>query len=152
MDEKQQELMFKLSMFEQQIQNTQQQLQAVEQGILEMDSLALGLEELKGSEGKEIMAPIGRGIFANAKLLSEKLTVDIGGGNLVEKNISETQEIIQKQIKKLEEVKKELNNNLDALSKELMGLMEEGQGHKHSCEDENCTCEEACGDECGCGK
>jgi prefoldin subunit 5 len=67
MEKGQQELMFKLSMFEQQIQQLQQQLQAVEQGIVDMNSLSMGLEELKGSKGKEILAPIGRGIFAKAR-------------------------------------------------------------------------------------
>ena len=85
MDEAQQELMFKLSMFEQQIQQIQQQLQAVEQGVAELTSLNLGLEEIVGSEGKEIMAPIGRGIFVKAKLLSEELIVDVGGKNFVKK-------------------------------------------------------------------
>ena len=49
MEKNQQELFFKLSMFEQQIQNIQQQLQAVEKAILDLGSLSLDLEELKGS-------------------------------------------------------------------------------------------------------
>ena len=63
----QQELMFKLQMFEQQIQQLQQQLQAVEQGIVEISALNFGLEDFKGAEGKEILAPLGKGIFANAE-------------------------------------------------------------------------------------
>lgn len=122
-----QELIFKLSMFEQQIQQLQQQLQAVEQGIVEITSLNIGLDELKDSKGKEILAPIGRGIFVKTKLLSEKLTVDVGGGNFVKKSIPETKKIIEKQIKKLEEVKKELNNNLEKLSEELVKVMNEAQ-------------------------
>lgn len=122
--ENQQELMFKLSMFEQQIQQLQQQLQAVEQGMVEMDSLSLGLDELKGAEGKEIFSPIGRGIFAKTKLLSEELTVDIGGGNLVKKSIPDTKKIIEGQIKKLEDVQKDLNDNLEKVSFELQRVME----------------------------
>ena len=68
-----QELMIKFQMFEQQIQQIQQQLEAVEKGTVELSSLNLGLDELKGAKGKEIMAPIGRGIFAKAKLISEDL-------------------------------------------------------------------------------
>ena len=49
MDKNQQELMFKFQMFEQQIKQVQQQLQAVEQGIVEMSSLSLGLDELVGA-------------------------------------------------------------------------------------------------------
>ena len=123
MEEKQQELMFKLGMFEQQIQQIQQQVQAVEQGIVEMNSLNFGLDELVGKEGNEILAPIGRGIFVKSKLISEELTVDIGGGNFVKKTIPDTKKIIEEQIRKLEDVKKELNANLAKLSGELMKIM-----------------------------
>tara|TARA_Y100000296_G_scaffold33215_1_gene38443 strand:- start:2050 stop:2460 length:411 start_codon:yes stop_codon:yes gene_type:complete len=121
--QKQQEIMFKLSMFEQQIQQLQQQLQAVEKGIVELNSLNLGLDELVGKEGKEIFASIGKGIFAKAKLISEDLIVDVGDKNLVKKTIPETQNLIKDQIGKLEEVKVELNKNLDATSSELKGLI-----------------------------
>lgn len=118
-EQKQQELMMKLQMFEQQAQQIQQQLQAIEQAIVEMNSLNLGLDELMGSEGKEIMAPIGRGIFVKTKLLSEELTVDVGGRNFVKKNIPDAKKLIETQIVKLEEVKKELEDNLEDLGKEL---------------------------------
>lgn len=122
-----QELIFKLSMLEQQIQQLQQQLQAIEQGIVEMSSLNTGLDELIGSQNKEILAPIGRGIFAKAKLISEELTVDIGGRNFVKKTIPETKKIIEKQIKKLEEVKEDLNDNLEKVGGELTGVMSDAQ-------------------------
>ena len=119
----QQELMFKLQMFEQQAQQIQQQLQAVERAIVELSSLSFGLDELKGSEGKEIMSPVGQGIFAKTKLLSEDLVVDVGGKNFVKKNIPETKELIKEQIKKLEDVKKDLENNMDMLRDELERVM-----------------------------
>lgn len=125
-----QELIFKLSVFEQQIQQLQQQLQAIEQGIVEMSSLNTGLDELIGSQNKEILAPIGRGIFAKAKLISEELTVDIGGRNFVKKTIPATKKIIEKQIKKLEEVKEDLNDNLERVSNELQKVMSEERGKK----------------------
>ena len=114
-----QELMLKMGMFEQQIQQLQQQLQAVEQGIVELNSLNFGLDELKGGEGKEILSPIGRGIFAKTKLLSEELTVDIGGKNFVKKGITETKKIIEEQIKKLGEIKNDLEKNLENINTEI---------------------------------
>ena len=122
--QEQQEIMFKLSMFEQQIQQLQQQLQAVEKGIIDLSSLNLGLDEVVGKEGKEIFASIGKGIFAKAKLISEDLIVDIGSKNFVKKTIPETQELVKNQIENLEEVKKELNNNLESTSNELRGLIQ----------------------------
>tara|TARA_Y100000034_G_scaffold19272_1_gene21694 strand:- start:15759 stop:16160 length:402 start_codon:yes stop_codon:yes gene_type:complete len=119
MENNQQELIFKLSMFEQQIQQLQQQLQAVEQSMGDMGSLNLSLDELKGAKGKEIFSPIGRGIFAKTKLLSEELTVDVGARNFVKKTVPETKEIINKQIEKLKEVKDNLNENIEKISEEL---------------------------------
>jgi len=131
MEEKeQQELYFKLSMFEQQIQGIQQQLQAVEKAILDMDNLKLNLEELKGSKDKEVLSSIGRGIFAKTKLISEELIVDIGGKNYVKKSILDTQKIIEKQIKKLREAKDELNKALEEINKQLTDTMLEHQNKK----------------------
>lgn len=127
MEEEQQKLMFKLSIFEQQMQQLQQQLQAIEQGIVEMNSLNIGLDELVGSKGKEIFTPIGKGIFAKANLLSEDLIVGIGGKNFVKKNIPETKKIIEGQIKELEDVKKDLEKSMDQLNHEFIKLIEEAQ-------------------------
>jgi len=59
----QQELIYQLSVFEQQMNQIQQQMQMVEQGISELGELGNGLEELKGKSGEEIMAPVGQGIL-----------------------------------------------------------------------------------------
>ncbi len=127
MEEPSQELMFKLQMFDQQIKQLQQQLEAVGQGITEMTSLSNGLDELVGKKGQEIFAPIGRGIFAKAKLESEDLNVDIGGGNFVQKNIPETKKIIEDQISKLDDVQRELEENLEKVGEEFNKMIMEAQ-------------------------
>ena len=104
-DQKQQEVMFKLSIFEQQIRQLQEQHQAVEQAITETGSLMYSLDDLKGSEGKEIFASIGKGIFVKGEIKSDDLIVDVGGKRFVKKSISETQELIKKQIKKMDGIK-----------------------------------------------
>ena len=124
MQQNEQELIYKLSIFEQQIQQMQEQIRAVERAVFEMNSLNIDLDELKGKEGKEILAPVGKGIFAKAKLISEELIVGVGGGNMIKKSINETKEMIEKQINKLEEVKVELNNNLEKVGKEVEKLIE----------------------------
>ena len=124
-NEKKQEILFKLSLFEQQINQMQQQLQSVERGIIDLSSLELELDDLKGSNGKEILAPVGRGIFAKAKLLSEDLIMDIGGKNFVKKNIPETQDVIKGQIKKLEQIKSQLQKNSDEISREAEKLIKD---------------------------
>jgi len=117
--DQEQELMLKLNMFEQQIKQTHQQLQAVEQAILDITSINLGLDELKGSKGKEILAPLGKGIFVKTNLLSEELIVDIGDKNFVGKDIESTKKIIQEQLSKLENAREQLEKILDDINEEL---------------------------------
>ena len=151
MEKSEQELMFKFQMFEQQIQAIQQQLQAVEQAIVEMGSLNLGLDELIGKKDNEILAPIGRGIYAKANLISEELLVDIGEKNFVVKTIPETKGIIQNQMKKLEKIRDELNNELNKINEELTLTFNQSQEQDHECHcahGEECECED---DECDCG-
>ncbi len=125
--EEQQELIFKLSMFEQQIQQLQQQLQAIEQAIVEASSLNFGLDELKEAKDKEILAGLGKGIFIRSKISSKDLIVDIGGKNFTTKSIPETQELIKEQIQKLEEIKREIEEQLDKISEELTKTYMEAQ-------------------------
>lgn len=120
--ENQEEIMAKLGMFEQQIRQLQQQSQAVDQAISDLTNLEYGLESLVGSKDKEILASIGKGIFAKAKLVSEELMVDIGEGNFVKKSISDTKKIIEEQLVKLEEVKKELDKNLEKINEEMTSI------------------------------
>ena len=125
MEEKnQQEILFKLSLIEQQMHGLHQQLQAVEQGMIELETLKIGLEEFNSSEGKEIIAPLGRGIFTKAKIISDKLIVDIGNKNLVKKSVKDTQKLILEQSGKLREAKKRLNENLEATSKDAEKMIE----------------------------
>ena len=125
--EKKQELIFRLGMFEQQIHQLQEQMEAVEIGINDLGSLNFGLDELKGNIGKEVLSPLGKGIFVKTNLASEDLTVDIGGRNFVKKSIPETKEIIKEQIKKLIIVKKEIDENLEKISDEMRKSLEEFQ-------------------------
>ena len=121
-----QELNFKFQMLEQQIVAIQQQLQAVEQTLLDMASLNLGLDEIK--KDKEILSPIGAGIFAKAKLISEELIVAIGEKNYIKKSIPETKNLIQEQIIKLEKVKESLEGEFEKINEEITRTMVEYQG------------------------
>lgn len=151
-NKEQQEIVIQFQRFEQQIRMLQEQQQAVEQAIIDLGSLNLDLDELVGKKDNEIMAPIGRGIYANAKLISEDLLVDIGNKNLIKKSIPETKKILQEQIKKLEKVKEELNGELEKINNELTKVFVEHQknlehshehNHKHNHEC-NCSHEEDC--------
>jgi len=69
------------------------------------------------------MAPIGRGIFVKAKLLSEELTVDVGDKKFIKKNIPETKRLLEDQLKKLNSIKIDLENELNGINEELTEVM-----------------------------
>lgn len=123
-EENQQELIFKLSMFEQHANQLQQQIRSVEKGILDLNELVIGLEELNGKENEEMLAHVGRGIFIKTKIISEELIVDVGSKNFVKKTIPEAKKLIGEQIKRLETIKEELNENLEDLGKEMQRVLE----------------------------
>lgn len=114
-----QEIAQRFMMFEQQIRLIQEQFQVVEQTILDLKNLDLGLVDLIGKTNSEILSPIGKGIYAKSKLISEELIVDVGGKNFIKKSIPETQEILKKQIEKLEKVREDLENEMDKINSEL---------------------------------
>lgn len=126
-NKKEQEMILKFQMFEQQIRAIQEQLQAVEQAIVEIGGLNIGLDDLIGKTGEEILAPIGRGIYVKAKLASEDLTVEIGNKSFVKKTIPEAKKLIQTQIGKLEKAREDLNSELDKINNELTKTFMENQ-------------------------
>ncbi len=151
-EENQQEVLFKFNMFERQINELQQQVEAVEKGIVELTTLDFGLDDLVGKKDKEIFAPIGKGIFVKAQLISEQLMVDLGQGNFIQKNIPETKELIQEQIQKLRGIKLELEENLSEIEEELTNMMNFIGEKGCNCESQG-TCGEGCdcnGEKCGC--
>ena len=125
-----QEIIFKLSMFEQQLQQLQQQMQAVSSGITELQSLHLGLNDIPGSVDKEIFARIGRGIYSKAKIISEELMVNVGENNFVNKSVPETKKMIEEQINRLKEVEKELEENIESTNKEFLEMVQEYQSRE----------------------
>ena len=151
MVESQKELVVKFQIFEQQIQAINQQMQAIEKALIDMQSISFGLDEVKTSVGKEMLAPIGNGIFTKAKLVSDELIIDIGGKNFVKRTVEETKNLISGQMEKLEDAKEKLNFELEEINKELTKTMMEYEigdgeiGKKERCSDcekDECDCED----------
>ena len=142
----QEELMVKFQVFEKQINELQQQISAIDQGIMEIGSLKIGLDELNDSENNEIMAQVGRGMFVKAKILDKNLLVDIGNGNFVKKSPEDAKKIIDRQTEKLENIKREMEKNLENIGKELTREMQESQKEKtDDCKcGPDCSCEDGC--------
>jgi len=160
-----QELARKFQIFEQQIRMLQEQMNAVEQTTIDLQTLDLGLDNLKESKDKEVLAQVGRGIFVKAKVISDDLIVDIRGKNFVTKSIENTKEVLKGQIEKLGKIKEDLEGELDKINEEITGAFLEHQERqeKHEGKDfgvklksdkkKECDCDEDCkehGEDCHC--
>ena len=140
--------------FEREIAQIQEQLQAIEQATLDLSQINFGLDEIPKNKDSEILAPIGRGIFVKAKIISDELTVDVGEGTFVKKTITETKKIILEQIEKLNNMKNDLENELEKINQEITNIMQEVQKKEMKncdhCSEEDCECEESCDKNCQC--
>ncbi len=140
--------------FEREIAQIQEQLQAIEQATLDLSQINFGLDEIPKNKDSEILAPIGRGIFVKAKIISDELTVDVGEGTFVKKTIPETKKIILEQIEKLNNMKNDLENELEKINQEITNIMQEVQKKEMKncdhCSEEDCECEKSCDENCQC--
>lgn len=125
--ENQQELIYKLSMYEQQGQQINQQLEVVSSRINDLEKLKEELSSLEGNKDNEILAQVAKGIFINAKMKDDKLLFDIGGGNFVKKSIPEGQKLLDEQIKKLEKIQTQLEETMEDLQKQMGDLISQAE-------------------------
>ncbi len=119
------EYIIKLATLEQEITRMEQQMQIIEQQILEMRNLKIGLEELEKSKEKEILANLGKNIFIKTEILDKNLLVDVGNRIFVKKNIAETLKIIEEQLTKLIEGKNRVIGKLQEIQKEAEKIIGE---------------------------
>ena len=124
------EIIFKLSMLEQQSEEIKKNLEELDGQSNDLDNLKQSLEKLGSDKGKEILANLGRGVFLKSKASDEKVFVNVGSKILVRKSFSEASEIIDKQLVEIEIIKKDLMNNLNSLNLELQDLVEQAQKEK----------------------
>jgi len=121
------EVLFKLAVFEQEINKLEQQMQLIEQQVLEMQSLYSGLKELEKSKEKQMWANLGKNIFIKTEILDKNLLVDIGNRTFVKKNITETLKLIEEQLIKLIEVKNKVMGKLQEIQQQMEEVIMEAQ-------------------------
>ena len=154
------DLIMKLSMYQQEAQKIEEQINMANQQIVEMRNMQDSLEEIDQGKANEILAPVGRGIFMKSKIEERKFFVSIGGGVVLKKDCLGAKELIEKQILNLGEIKDKLLEELGKINNELNNLILDAQkqagenNDEHGCGCKNngeCNCEadEECkGEEC----
>ena len=102
------ELLIKLSLLEQQANEQAERIQAVDSQINELESLKLSLKKMEKSKGREMLAPLGRGIFLKTEVKDDKVFVNVGHKTLVKKTFPEAAEIVDTQVREMENLKHQL--------------------------------------------
>ena len=97
-----------------------EQLKIVEQQINEIVTFDKELDTLENNKNVEILAPIGKSVFAFMKPnSSEKFFVDVGAGYFVRKNINETKMVAMEQKQRLESFRIQLSEELQNIAVSL---------------------------------
>ena len=123
-----QEQIMQIQMMEQEANQLNEQLQLIEQNVSEMQELKASLDEIENSDGKtEILANLGKRIYIPVEIKEKgkdlKLVVEVGRGNFVKKNISETKEVVDGQVDKLIQGKNQIMSRLEELQTMMMRLV-----------------------------
>ena len=121
------EIIFRLSMLEQEISKFQEQLQLIEQNILELKNLQLSLQELRDSKEKKMLANLGKNIFIKTEILDKNLIVDVGNKIFIKKNIPETIKIIENQLLKLMQAKNQVLEKMQQLQGQAQEIIAEAE-------------------------
>ena len=125
-----QEQIMQIQMMEQEGNQLNQQMQMIEQNINEMTELRASLDELENHKEGEMLVNIGKRIYLPVEAKNKKLIVEVGKGNLVEKNVGEAREIVDNQIGKLNMGRGQIEERLGELQNEMMRMMGEMEASK----------------------
>ena len=117
------EILFELSMLEQQAQELKQQIEQVNSHLNDLENLKLGLIKLEQTKEKEILAPLGRGIFIKSEAKEDEVFVNVGSRIVVKKSFKGAEEIIEKQISELERVKVEIERQMEIIESKFVQLV-----------------------------
>jgi prefoldin alpha subunit len=125
-----QELLFRASMIERQMQELQQNINFLESEINELNLFHKNISSFKNLNKTESFSSLGKGIHVKTTLSSKDLFVEVGSGVLVKKTAEETQEIIENQLKKMNETKNHFLQRFQDNHQELAKIVEEIESKK----------------------
>jgi prefoldin alpha subunit len=118
MNEQMQELGTRMKFLEEQMQKLEQQLQ-------ELANVKETVEEISNVEaGKDLLIPLGAGVFIRAKVKeTDKVVMNVGSAVVVEKDIKDASQLVSHQLESLEEVREKMTAEL-ANIKQTMQFMQ----------------------------
>lgn len=118
-----------LHLFNQQLRQLQQQLEAVQNHVVEIQTILFALDDIaKTEQNREILVPLSSGIFVKAELKDNKnLRVNVGSNTVVEKSVQETKALLDRQILELSKLNEDLAGQYAKIVSEAEKLQAELQ-------------------------
>lgn len=123
---KEQEIQRKSIEFEllrQQSEAIQKQIEEVEMKRNELLIVKQSMNEIKGQSGKDMLVPIGSGVFLKGQLKDDKkILVELGANVVAEKNVKEADKLIEKQLQEIENIQNNMREELIRCVSEIQRL------------------------------
>lgn len=121
------ELLYQVQLLQQEAEKINSQLETVDQQLTELSSFTSYLNTLSTTKEKdtEILASIGKGIYAKTALIDKDLYVEVGSGVVLKKTPSQVNEVIENQVKKLKEIRIQLLAQKEICFHAFQELLEE---------------------------
>lgn len=117
------EMVNELNMYQSQADLIQQQIEAVRASISELEILENTLENVKEGEGLETLVPVGAGSFLTAELKkTDEVIMSIGAGVAIKKKIADAQETVATQKAELQKTMDKMSLNLQKLTEIIVNL------------------------------
>lgn len=113
------ELMMKIESMHGEIKEAEEKIKIVDQQIEELKAFEETLEQIEKNKNKEILTPLGKGVFAKADMKNEKLFLEVGAGILVRKDIKEAKEIISDQNTRLNQIRMQVATEYEMLYNQI---------------------------------
>ena len=114
--QKLEQMINELNVYENQSKMLQQQIEAIQASLLEVDALESTLEDLKDKKSVETLVPVGAGSFMNAEINNtDEVIMSVGAGVAITKSVEDAKETLSSQ-------KEELNDSLDKMLTNLQNI------------------------------
>ena len=110
------EMVNELNMYKSQAELLQQQVEAIQASLTEVEILESTLDDIKDKNSLEAMVPVGAGSFMNAEIKkTDEVIMSVGAGVAIKKSTEEAKETLATQ-------KEELNDSLDKMMANLQKI------------------------------
>jgi len=104
------------------INEIQNQLQAISEKITELNVVFLSMDELKKHKNREILLPVGSGFFMKGTISGEEsVLVNVGADVVIPKSFESAKETIKNQREELELLNSRLNKELEKIALIMQG-------------------------------